>query len=112
MVKIYALLNPINGEYFYIGQTIFSLERRLKEHGREQTNRYKKIIMKEISDAGLDTKIVLLAEVTPALADYIEKSIIAKYKKSHLLTNIRDRGKRGGRMNPYVLRERDLFNVI
>ena len=91
MVKIYALQNPINGEYFYIGQTIRTLEKRLIDH-LKQSNNYKKIqIFREIAKEGLVVNIVLLAEVNKENADYIEKCLIRKYKKNNHLTNIKDR---------------------
>lgn len=79
-VKIYALLNPVNAEYFYIGQTINSLDRRLKEHLRSTNNRRKRYIINKIKEARNSPKIILLAKVDKGIADDIENAMILKYK--------------------------------
>jgi hypothetical protein len=88
MVRIYALINPINAEYFYIGQTIQSLEMRLYMHLNSYSNSEKNRVIYKILRYGSKPLIKLLAEVRKEDANKVEKLLIKKYNRIYNLTNI------------------------
>lgn len=79
IVKIYALINPINDQVFYIGATTNSLNKRLQEHVNDMKSSLhmpvmvpKKRILKSILESSLYPQILELDEVALMESTFFE----------------------------------------
>lgn len=108
-VNIYALINPINDHVFYIGcsEKIYT---RYKEHlYNEEANDKKTEIIKQITAAGKNPKLLLLEKVDLRDASFWEEFYIDLFKSyGYELTNkINKSTYTASYANKYILKSRD-----
>ena len=98
MVKIYGLICPVSKKIRYIGKTKWSLDRRLKEHMRENKKKtHKQKWINLLKTKGLTPTIVLIENVNEDNWIEKEKFYIKLFKENGFnLTNISDGGEGGG----------------
>jgi hypothetical protein len=84
-IFIYALVNPIDGNIFYIGRTQKTLAERLKEHLRGGGNNRRLREILEYIDFFGGTPEIQLLETTRYLQREIE--VIKEYSKKYNLAN-------------------------
>ena len=84
--RVYALADPRTGQPRYVGQTANTLPLRLRDHLRRRHDRSRKAAwLREVLDAGLQPRIVLLEEFTGSRASAYER-------ESAWIRQLRDQG--------------------
>lgn len=92
--KIYHLIDPRTNEIRYVGQTVQTLENRLKKHLRSKDKSHRVNWIKSITNEGLEPIIELICETnTLDKCNELEQFYIKKYRDEGLkLTNMTDGG--------------------
>lgn len=93
-IKIYKLINPVNGSVFYVGKTVGELKTRLSSHLKDiESNRNKMEVIQSILKEGL-IPIIEEIESSTYKNDEEEKAAllredfwIKEYSKKYDLTN-------------------------
>lgn len=101
MIKIYSLIDPIDGLIKYVGKTKGSLKRRLQNHEcsarRSKVRTLNNNWIKGLLVSGLTPSIQLIEEVVEDVWEEREKYWIVEYKqRGFILKNMTIGGDRGG----------------